>query len=115
MIAAPLRALKDGPVRLRVLTMPPNPPPRVATFGAQRDNARKLTTAELERLAANGFPEVARRLAAGTCPRCGLNRAGQGHRDLCVTPAERRKPLKAAPEPAQPWDVKPPRHLRAAA
>lgn len=65
-----------------------------------RDTPRPLTLPELQRLHRNGFPEAARRLAAGQCPACGLNRAGRGHRELCQEPL---RPVPAAAPPRQPW------------
>jgi hypothetical protein len=90
----------DGTPRLvhwdRVLRAVPDPP-------------RPLTTTEHRRLVALGLPEVSRRLIHGTCPDCGLNRGGQGHRDLCAKAESAKRPLKAQPEPLQPWMPRPSR------
>jgi hypothetical protein len=71
---------------------------------------RPLRLEELRRLRHLGFPELAVRLAAGRCPRCGLSKAGRGHRDLCVVAEEAKRPkLAAAPAPRQPWEPRPSR------
>lgn len=70
---------------------------------------RPLTLPELRRLSKLGFPDLAARLAAGTCPDCGLNRNGRGHYELCITAVEPKNPLPAPPEPHQPWQPRPSR------
>jgi hypothetical protein len=72
---------------------------------------RRLTLPELRRLAVLGFPELAERLAAGTCLKCQMNKSGRGHHDLCVTAVEKRNPKPAPGQPRQPWE---PRESRAA-
>lgn len=77
---------------------------------------RPLTTPELQRLHHLGFQTLARQLAAGTCPKCEMNKLGTGHRQLCIEPEERnRNPDRALEPPRQPWEPLPPRHLRKAA
>ena len=77
-------------------------------FSPRRDGPRPLTAQEMRRLLRLGFPEIARRLLAGTCPRCGLNRLGYFHRTSCKPPPE-AKPARAPAAAAQPWEPKPPR------
>lgn len=73
---------------------------------------RPLKLPELQRLSRMGFLELAKRLAAGTCPHCELNKLGRGHHDLCVAVTEPKNPLVAVEQPRQPWE---PRHGRMAA
>lgn len=78
-------------------------------FSHRRDGPRPLTAQELRGLVRLGFPDVARRLMAGTCPACGLNRRGYFHRTTCRPTA---KAARAPQTPAQPWEPKPPRSRR---
>ncbi len=64
---------------------------------AQPKQPRPLTLPELHRLRRNGVPELAARLAAGTCTTCGLNLLSSTHRALCP-PEERQEPAR------QPWE-----------
>lgn len=74
-------------------------------FGERPPDApRRLTADELKRLARNGFPEVALRLAAGTCPSCGLSRTGAMHKDVCLRKEALRNPKKARVPARQPWE-----------
>ncbi len=75
-------------------------------FRHDHDGARPLTEPELQQLAKAGFPELALRLAAGTCPDCGLNRTSATHHELCE---RERQPHPAPAEIRQPWEPKPPR------
>lgn len=70
---------------------------------------RPLTLPELQRLTRLGFSNLAMALAAGTCPACGLNKAGTGHRQLCVEPAQAQNPVSAPAEVRQPWEPRPSR------
>jgi hypothetical protein len=70
--------------------------------------SRPLTLTELRRLRDLGFETLARQLAAGTCDRCGMNKLGTGHRQLCVEPEQLRNPLPATEPPCQPWEPRPP-------
>lgn len=72
---------------------------------------RPLTLPELRRLRALGFPETAARLATSTCAECGLLTSSRTHHATCVKPREPRNPLRAMPQPRQPWE---PRVRRAA-
>lgn len=84
-------------------------------FRTEPEQPRQLTLHEFQRLHRLGFTTLARQLAAGTCERCGLNRTGTGHRELCVEPDERAKPLEPPAPVLQPWMPRPPRRLREAA
>ncbi len=87
----------------------PDEQPRVRAsdiFRQDTEPARPLTTAELRQITKAGFPELARRLVAGTCPDCGLNRTSATHVELCERDAE---PLPAPTEIRQPWQPRPPR------
>jgi hypothetical protein len=70
---------------------------------------RQLTLHELQRLTRLGFPNLALAIARGTCPDCGLNRAGTGHHQLCVEPQQERNPEPAPTKARQPWEPRPAR------
>ena len=75
---------------------------------AEPDPPRRLTLTELRRLHHLGFEQLARDLASGICPKCRMRTSSRFHRDTCLDPAaERRNPLPAYPEPAQPWEPRP--------
>lgn len=77
---------------------------------------RPLTVSELQQLHRLGFETLARHLAAGTCEKCGMNKLGTGHRQLCIEPEERnRNPEVALEAPRQPWEPRPSSRLREAA
>ncbi len=87
----------------------PDEHPRVRAadfFRHEPEGSRPLTTEELRQLTKAGFPELARRLVAGTCQDCGLNRTSATHHELCERD---REPLQAPAEIRQPWEPKPPR------
>lgn len=90
----------------------PEEQPRVRAadfFRQDRDGPRALTTTEIRQIAKAGFPELARRLVAGTCPDCRLNRLSETHIRLC---ASREEPLPAPATIRQPWEPRPPRSGR---
>lgn len=76
-------------------------------FRQDPERPRALTPQDLPRLARLGFLDLARRLAAGTCPKCGLNRLGVVHRDLCAVGKKAKK--ADAQGIRQPWEPGPPR------
>jgi hypothetical protein len=87
----------------------PDEHPRVRAadfFRHDPEPPRSLTTAEIRQLSKAGFPELARRLVAGTCPDCGLNRTSTTHFELCE---RTRDPLPAPADIRQPWQPKAPR------
>lgn len=73
---------------------------------AEPAQPRPLHLTELRILARAGFPEVAQRLAAGTCTDCGHSRASSFHRERCE---ETLAPVPAAEQPRQPWEPRPAR------
>ncbi|MDQ3721803.1 MAG: hypothetical protein M3376_01765 [Actinomycetota bacterium] len=75
-------------------------------FRTTTEGCRPLTTAEIRQIAKAGFPDLARRLVAGTCPECGLNRTSATHIELCESAGE---PLPAPTTIRQPWEPRPPR------
>jgi hypothetical protein len=76
---------------------------------ADPEPPRQLTLHELQRLTRLGFPNLALAHARGTCPDCGLNRAGTGHHQLCVEPEQKRNPEPAPSKARQPWEPRPAR------
>lgn len=74
---------------------------------------RPLTLHELQRLTRLGFASLALAHARGVCPDCGLNRAGTGHRQLCVEPEQKRNPKPATSAAPQPWEARPARRRAA--
>ncbi len=85
----------------------PDEQPRVRAadfFRQDRDGPRPLTTNELRLIAKAGFPELARRLVAGSCPDCGLNRTSPTHYELCESALD---PLPAQKVIRQPWEPRP--------
>lgn len=76
---------------------------------------RPLTVDELRRLKDLGFEQLARQLAAGTCDKCGMNKLGTGHRQMCVEPEAKPNPLPPREPPRQPWEPRPSRRLSEAA
>lgn len=79
----------------------------VASESEPDPGTRALSTADLRRLWKLGFHDLARRLAAGTCPKCGMNRLGVVHRDSCVGSSAKAK-KKEARTIRQPWEPAPP-------
>lgn len=87
----------------------PDEHPRVRAvdfFRKDPETPRPLTVAEIRQIAKAGFPELARRLVAGTCPECGLNRTSSTHAELCEA---KRDPPPAPATIRQPWEPRPPR------
>jgi hypothetical protein len=78
----------------------------VASRSEPDPGTRALSAADLRRLWKLGFHDLARRLAAGTCPKCGMNRLGVVHRDLCDVGEKAKK--KDAQTIRQPWEPRAP-------
>lgn len=71
-----------------------------------RDGEKTVELHHLRGLVLMGFPEVAVRVSAGTCPGCGLNRTSANHKASCeVDPA----PVRGALASHDPWVARPSR------